>query len=130
MRFQARLHAAFLQRRRINPGYSLRAFARALRIDHATLSQILRGRRRVTARTIRACGLALGLTPREIRDCCHVEHEAAIVLATTHPHFRPDSRWLAVTLNIPLDDVNIALQALLQQRRLSMKTRNSWQVDK
>lgn len=44
-----------------NAQYSLRAFATFLRIDHATLSQLLRGRRPCTERTIRRLGARLGL---------------------------------------------------------------------
>jgi hypothetical protein len=48
-------------RRGRNPRYSLRAFARSLRTHHTTLSQVLSGRRRLTARAIRRLGAALHL---------------------------------------------------------------------
>ena len=120
MRFRAILQAVLMQRRSINRRYSLRSLARALRTDHATLSQLMRGERRITARTIRCLGPPLGLTARQVEECRCLEHEAAIVTALTDPRFRADSRWLAVTLNIPLDEVNIALQRLLYQRLLVM----------
>ena len=44
-----------------NPQYSLRAFAKSLGTDHSTLSQILRGKRRLTAETIRALARQLKL---------------------------------------------------------------------
>ena len=126
MRFRTLLQTLFMQRRSINRRYSLRSLARTLRIDHATLSQLLRGERRVTARTIRILGPRLGLTADQIQRCRALEHEAAILAALGDERFRPDSRWLAVTLNIPLDDVNIALQSLLRKRRLVMSSRYSW----
>jgi transcriptional regulator with XRE-family HTH domain len=127
MRFKSRLEAAFLRRKDVNPSYSLRAFARALKADHATLSQILRGRRRVTAKTIRAWGSRLGLSASDVCECCCLENEASILGAIKQARFRANSRWLAVTLNIPLDDVNIALQRLLHKRLLRMCTHGSWQ---
>ena len=126
MRFRAILHAVLTQRRSINRRYSLRSLARALRIDHATLSQLLRGERRITGRTIRALGPRLGLTVQQVQECRALEHEAAILAALGDTRFRPDSRWLAVTLNIPLDDVNIALQRLLYKRALLMSDRHTW----
>jgi transcriptional regulator with XRE-family HTH domain len=128
MRFHARLQSMLLQRRRVNPNYSLRSLARGLAADHATLSQILRGERRVTAKTIRRLGPRLGLHPGEIDACCSLEHEAAILGVISHPRFRADSRWLAITLNIPVDDVNLALQSLLRKRLLAMTSAGRWQT--
>jgi len=127
MRFRSRLQAALLQRQRINPAYTLRSFARALKADHSTLSRTLRERRRITARTIRRWGPRLGLNPRELDELCYLEHEASILAAIERTCFRPDSRWLAMTLNIPLDEVNIALQRLLHKRLLRMRSHNNWQ---
>jgi len=44
------LEAELAKRRRRNPRYSLRAFARDLATNHMSLSQILRGRREVSVR--------------------------------------------------------------------------------
>jgi transcriptional regulator with XRE-family HTH domain len=123
MRFRAILQSVLMQRRSINHRYSLRSLARALRIDHATLSQLMRGERRITGRTIRCLGPRLGLTAHQLEECRTLEHEIAIVTILTDPRFRPDSRWLAVHLNIPLDDVNIALQRLLYKRLIVMRKR-------
>ena len=126
MRFRAILHAVFLQRRSINRSYSLRAFARALETDHASLSQLMRGERRATARTIRALGPRLGLQASQVAACRALENEHCILAAVADPRFRPDSRWLAVTLNIPLDEINIALQCLLRKRLLTMSNQRTW----
>jgi transcriptional regulator with XRE-family HTH domain len=126
MRFRTLLHAIFLQRRSINRSYSLRSFARTLATDHASLSQLMRGERRATARTIRKLGPRLGLGASELEACRALENEACILNAVNDPRFRPDSRWLAVTLNIPLDDVNIALHGLLRKRLITMTTQRTW----
>jgi transcriptional regulator with XRE-family HTH domain len=126
MRFRDVLHSVLLQRRSINRSYSLRSFARALGTDHASLSQLMRGERRITARTIRKLGPRLGLEPPQIDACRALENEACILDALTDPRFRPDSRWLAVTLNIPLDDINIALHQLLHKRLIAMTEQRTW----
>jgi transcriptional regulator with XRE-family HTH domain len=125
--FRAVLQAEFDRRRAANRRYSLRAFARYLAIDHATLSQLLRGKRRLTARNVRALGPKLRLTDAVIAEHCAIEHEAAVLAAVTRPGFRADSRWLATIAGVPLDDVNVALQRLLRKRKLTME-RSRWAV--
>lgn len=126
VRFKARLQEEFVKRKRVNFRYTLRSFARFLRVDHATLSQLLRARRRVTARTIRAWGPRLGLSPEAIELACESENEAAVLAALDRPGFLPDTRWLAVQLNIPVDDVNVALQTLLRRGVLRMESKQQW----
>jgi transcriptional regulator with XRE-family HTH domain len=124
--FRAVLQSEFARRRTANPRYSLRAFARFLALDHSTLSQILRGRRRLTARNVRALGPKLRLTASAIAEHCALEHEAAVLAAVRRPGFRADSRWLATMAGIPLDDVNVTLQRLLRKRRLTMPSPARW----
>ena len=64
--FGAVLRAELTHRCARNPSYSLRAFARTLDVDHATLSQILRGRRALTRETIVQLGQRLGLDPARL----------------------------------------------------------------
>ncbi len=59
--FAAVLRAELTRRCARNPSYSLRAFARALDVDHATLSQLLRGRRSLTREVIEQLGERLRL---------------------------------------------------------------------
>ena len=118
--FRELLQHEFDRRRAANRRYSLRAFARALAVDHSTLSQILRGRRRVTSRTLRALGPRLGMNGNEITARCAAENETAVLGAVARRDFRADTRWLAVTLGVPVDEVNVALQSLLRRRMLMM----------
>jgi DNA-binding transcriptional regulator YdaS (Cro superfamily) len=124
--FRAVLQAELDRRRSVNRRYSLRAFARSLATDHSTLSQILRGRRRLTARGVRTLGAALKLSRRELDEHEALEHEAAILDAVGRPEFRPDSRWLATITGIRVDAVNTTLQRLLRKRRLVMASRDRW----
>jgi transcriptional regulator with XRE-family HTH domain len=121
------LHAEFERRRTTNPRYSLRSFARDLVVDHSTLSQILRGKRRLTGRIVRALGPRLRLTPAAIAELCALENESAVLSALERHNFRADSRWIATMVGIPLDEVNVTLQRLLRKRIVTMTTRVRWE---
>jgi len=73
-RFRDRLEQEFSTRRLANPRYSLRSFARLLRADHSTLSQILRGARPAPAQRIRAWATRLGLSAEEAAAYIAAEH--------------------------------------------------------
>jgi transcriptional regulator with XRE-family HTH domain len=120
------LRTEFERRRTANPRYSLRSFARDLSVDHSTLSQILRGTRRLTGRNVRALGRRLRLDPTDLAEFCALENESAVLSALDRPAFQADSRWVASQLGIPLDEVNITLQRLLRKRIVTMTARARW----
>ena len=124
--FRIVLHTEFERRRAANPRYSLRSFARDLSIDHSALSQILRGKRRLTGRTVRALGRRLRLDAPEIAELCALENESAVLSALDRPNFQADSRWVASMAGIPLDEVNVTLQRLLRKRIVAMAARARW----
>ena len=128
MAFREILQQELEQRKARNPRYSLRAFARVLHLDHASLSQILRGRRRLTPRTIRRLGAILRVPPRELDEHCAHENDQIVLRAIATTKFRPDSRWIASLAGIPLDDVNIALQRLVRTGVLTMTSTRRWEV--
>jgi transcriptional regulator with XRE-family HTH domain len=139
-----------------NSQYSLRAFARDLDTDHSTLSQILRGRRRLTERTIRKFGEILGLDAGELQK--HVLREGRrgplpandqsvqvlreltedtvavisgfehyAILELTHlDDFRPDVSWVARMLGLDPDAVNVAIYRLLRLGLLEMVSPTEW----
>jgi transcriptional regulator with XRE-family HTH domain len=125
--FRHVLQGEFDRRCAANTRYSLRAFARSLGVDHSTLSQILRGKRRITARNVRALGRRMRLGSADIAELCAAEHEAAVLAAIERPGFRADSRWVSAVAGIPLDEVNVALQRLLRKRMMTMSGRNVWE---
>lgn len=139
-----------------NPQYSLRSFALQLDKDHSTLSQLLRGKRPMTRKTIEQIGSKLGLERDLIESFIAREriagpHDAplaeiqqltqdtaelvsnvyhyAILELVRLAEFKPDSRWIARVLDIPIDEVNIALNRLIRLRLLDMEARDRW-VDK
>jgi transcriptional regulator with XRE-family HTH domain len=123
------LQAELDRRRGTNRRYSLRRFAHHLGTDHASLSQVLRGRRRLSARRVRALATRLGLPAPAIDTCCAAAVDEAVVRAVRHPRFRPDSRWIAMRANLPTDTVNLALQRLLHRGALRMVTAHAWIVE-
>ena len=64
--FRLRLQTELAARCATNMQYSQRSFAQHLDIDHSTLSQFLRGKRKLTEATIQKLGSALKLSPEEI----------------------------------------------------------------
>lgn len=148
--FRRRLQAELAERCATNPRYSLRAFAKKLDVDHSTLSQILRGVRPLTAPAIVRLGEKLGLDATRI--AAYVEHErhrpagadevrrlAQDALATlAEPHhaailelvrldaFQPDFRWIGRQLDLPVDEVAMAVQRLLRLGLLAMAAPDRW----
>lgn len=121
-----------------------------LDVDHSTLSQWLRGRRPLTARTIEALAGRLDVPRHRIRE--YIEYAAhassdgdaidqltsdtacligdwyhfAILELVRLDEFRPDSRWIAQVLGISVDEVNVALQRLLRLDLLEMNAQDCW----
>jgi hypothetical protein len=122
---RTRLLDELARRRARNPRYSLRAFARQLGTDHSTISRVSAGRRLTVAR-MRSLGRRLGLNASEIDAACRHENMLRVRDLVRRPGFRPDSRWIATRTGIALDDVNVALQALLAARRLHMTSTTTW----
>ena len=125
MDLRTRLLDELARRRARNPRYSLRAFARQLGTDHSTICRVSGGRRLTVAR-MRALGPRLGLSASEIDGACRHENMLRVRDLVRRPGFRPDSRWIATRTGIALDDVNVALQALLAARRLHMTSATTW----
>jgi len=152
--FQQRLQREFEARRRLNPRYSLRAFARFLGTDHATLRQILQGTRGVPQRSVLAWAKGLGMSTEEAavyreasglpeaaalarqERVLHRTAEAAsiidepvhwqIVQLCRSAEFRPDTRWIADRAGVSIDRVNMALTRLLRLGLLRIQDVRQW----
>jgi hypothetical protein len=66
------------------------------------------------------------LSAAAIAEHCAMEHESAVLATLTRSGFRADSRWVATTAGIPLDEVNLTLQRLLRKRMVTMSSRAVW----
>lgn len=62
---QAMLRSELKRRQDRNPAYSLRAFARSLKVSPAQLSQLVSGKRPLTLKTLEKLSRELGLSPLE-----------------------------------------------------------------
>lgn len=147
--FRDRLQDELARRCTRNPRYSLRAFAAYLGSDHATLSQLLRGKRRVTAATVKRLGTRIGLSAAEIEGhlrtlqappapaAAPLGSDAAEVFGQWHafavlellrlPSFRPDVGWIARVLDLDVSAVQVALQHLLRLGFLRMAAADRWE---
>ncbi len=123
-----RLLREFAARQRRNPLYSLRAFARDLATNHASLSQVLRSRRNVSARMARCLGRRAGIEEHEISACCVTQLDDLVLRAIRSRAFQPASRWIAVRTGLPLDAVNCALVRLLQRGEVAMESAQNWRT--
>jgi len=103
------LEGEFSRRRSNNPRYSLRAFARSVRVEHSTLSQLLRGKRAITWKSIQEIASGMRWTG------------AAILQLASEPGFRFDSRVIARQLKVSVDEVNVALSDLCLFRLIELK---------
>ena len=137
-----------------NRQYSLRSFAMNLGIDHSTLSQLLRGKRPMTAKTIEKLGGRLGLdqsaiekyaayeemfartAARPVRGVRQLTCDLMYLVSDVYHYnilelvrlkeFKPDTLWIARMLGITQDEVNIALSRLLRLGLLEMTDRDCW----
>lgn len=128
MDFHELLDRELTRRKQNNPRYSLRAFARQLGIDHSTLSQILRRRRRLTTRVLRRLGAALRVAQADIDRATALANADAVAAVVRDPAFRPDCRWIASKLAMRLDDVQIALHDVLRTGRVIIRSRHYWEA--
>jgi hypothetical protein len=123
---QDELQAEFARRKQRNPRYSLRAFARDLATSHASLSQVLHGRRQVSSRMAGLLGHRAGMSADDISRCCLAQIDRLVLCAIGSNAFRPTSASIAIRTGIPLDAVNCALVRLLQRRVLTMESPRQW----
>lgn len=68
LKLREHLVEEFQRRRDRNPSYSLRAFSQFLGINDSTLSQILRGKRKLTKKSVSRLSASLGLSFSDVAD--------------------------------------------------------------
>lgn len=143
--FKTYLQQEFVRRTTKNPSYSLRAFAQHLRMNHATLSSLISGKRTITATTIQKIGRALNLGPMELarfkdfkteekaetRNYFLIQQDAfatisewyfdAILELTLIPNFKLQPDIIAKSIGISTLQAKIALETL---ERLELITKD------
>jgi uncharacterized protein (TIGR02147 family) len=128
------LQEELVKRCRTNPAYSLRAFARSLRINHAALSQIINGKRPVSKKMLQRLAEALSLRPQEIESLqaqktatqskkyLQLEADVFAVIADWYHFailelmnvrgFRADALWIGRKLGVSTAEIKTALARL------------------
>lgn len=153
--FRLFLQAELGSRCASNRQYSLRAFAKSLGVDHSSLSQMLRGKRRITPETVGDFCTKLGVdaaraaafqseatmntreVPAAVYDAIvQLAQDAAGLMSEWSGYailelvrlrdFRPDTRWIANVLGVTPDEVNVSLQRLLRLGLLEMTDTTKW----
>jgi uncharacterized protein len=146
--FRSYLRSELARRCRDNESYSLRAFARDLEIDHASLSQLLRSSRTVTVETVRRLGARLALSEAMLEAFCARAREpaptgssnlaseaATVIVEPLHAEVLAlvagegmvaDSTLIARVLDVDVDAVNVAVQRLLYVGLLVMTSAQVW----
>lgn len=151
------LQNEFAKRQRKNPKYTLRAMARDLGIEATTLSQVLRGKRKMSpskmrevlmavgfnnieAEAIMRMTLTLGTLPR-VADAGFITWSEtpnpwrthwgyyAILSAFELADFTAEESWFAQTLNLTANETTSILQCL-EQDGLIDRTPQTWQLSK
>lgn len=123
------LQDEFERRRARNARYSLRAFARALDIDHATLSQMMRGQRQISDRTLEKFARQLGMAKSELERWREIDRFDEKLLDAAADGAHPSSPALASQMSAGIDQVNVALHRLLRLGLLTMEGKR-WRVSK
>jgi uncharacterized protein (TIGR02147 family) len=150
--FKQLLQNELVKRCKANPGYSLRAFARSLRVEPSSLSQIINGKRPLTHKMKLRLGASLGLSvhdleripttngasargkkqkelPRLSLDTFAVISEwyhYAILELTYLADFKPDAAWVSRRLGITKSEARIAVERLFTLGLLEKSKDGKW----
>jgi DNA-binding transcriptional regulator YdaS (Cro superfamily) len=117
----------YRRRRERNPLYSLRAFARDLGCDHASLSQWIRGKRAITAASAdQICG-ALGLDGIDRLCVCELDPCDLEIVAAARSSKVRDCHALAAATGQSLDRINLSLAKLMRLGLIRMNG-DQWHV--
>ncbi len=140
--FKGYLEAQLNKRCEKNPYYSLRAFAQFLDIDHSTLSQMIRGKRKITPAMQQRLGSKLGLGPKELKqfdptlnysevmlDLFEITSEwyyFAIMELMVVNDFRPDPKWISERLGVEIGEIKSAILRLVNAGFISIDSDGNW----
>ncbi len=136
--YRSKLQEELASRQRVNPSYSIRAFARSLDMHHASVSAILRGERSIPSTQLDRIAANLGLSPaervlmhqsahpkktekrrlleeeRHFRIIAEWEHTAILSLMDLKV-FKPNAKWIGRRLGITTDRAATCLETLLRE---------------
>jgi transcriptional regulator with XRE-family HTH domain len=114
MGLAAYIQSEFEARRRKNARYSLRAFARDLDFDHATLSQLIRDKRALSDDMAERLCEALQLSGLQRVIATEYEPIDRRLVASIREMDHPGVRELARILRVSVDALNVSLARLMR----------------
>ena len=150
--FRTYLQQLLVERCRLNPAYSLRAFAKSLGIDSSSLSKILGGKRAITPSMFLKLAQSMGFGPKEYQhfndQVLNLDNETKkdqyrqlsvetfelisqwyhyAILELTHlKFFKADLKWIARTLGITYLETKMACDRLVKLGFLEIKPNGQW----
>jgi transcriptional regulator with XRE-family HTH domain len=147
LNFRQLLQEELVNRCRQNPNYSLRSFARALKVEPSALSQIINGKRPLTEKMKLRLGMALGLSTKQIEKIPTSQNVSissyqqiamdsfaivsdwyhyAIIELTYLEEFKPEATWISRRLGITKSEANIAIERLFRLDLLVQDENGRW----
>lgn len=148
LHFRRLLQEELVSRCRQNPNYSLRSFARALKIEPSALSQIINGKRPITEKMKLRLGTALGLSLHQLEkipasrqggESAYQQigldsfavisdwYHYAILELTYLADFKAEPAWVSRRLGITKSEANIAIERLFRLDLLAKTKDGRWQ---
>lgn len=136
------LNRSFMKKCEGNRNYSLRAFARDLKIDPTLLSRLMKGERKFSAQMVQRIVSELNLPLNNSRELTRpkgkILNENAfnpiskwyffgILELMGLPRFKSDAEWIAKRLNLSVAETNAALQVLSDAAHIDMSGKR-WKV--
>ncbi len=142
--FRQFLQSELVRRTKLNPRFSLRAFAKHLNVQSGFLSKLLLGQRRITPAVIERFGPKLGLNLQEIEayqkisrgeesslDFRQISYDSfqmisdwyhfAILELASIEEFDPHPRWISDKLGISLAEAKDATERLIRLGYVSQR---------
>lgn len=130
--FRTYLQQEFVRRTTKNPSYSLRSFAQQVGMNHATLSSLISGKRKITPATIQKLAQALDLSPEEVasftrsksipNDYFVLQQDAFVAMSDWYfdailelaliPNFKLEPEVISTSIGITQLNAKIALETL------------------
>ena len=150
--FRDHLQDELIQRLKRNPQYSLRAFAKTLKVDPSQLSKILHRKRRISVSLIRSIGTTLELSPGQIHWYLQAEriddhspyperfqaleqdafeviadwyHFAILELMNVNG-FTSSAEWIATSLGLSVIEARSAIERLCRVGLLEINPEGLW----
>lgn len=147
--FRLTIKNEFLKRKKKNPNYSIRSFAKFLNVEHSSLTQIISGKRPLSDKMCQRIGHALGYSSIKMRTLKKTDLNSksfdrykkleddtfkviadwyyyAILELTYCETFKPSVRWISRVLGVPYTQAAEAVERLKRLNYLEVTPDGRW----